>query len=243
MISWNQKEVLFKGISYYIYRYNIKSVLDIGAGDGTLADKIANIVNEYRAVERDSKKVSILKKTGLDVVKGEFPSVKISKKYDLVLSSHSISENTKTIEKFICAAWKLVKPRGMLLIVTFKGGKGDTFKLIRKLEGKSVKLDELIFKKTMYILQELGKPKIKKRISNIETTSLKEMLKIVLFSLAAEGKNTRYKKEVEDLLKKDFKQSNKYLFSYEHLFIAMQKNKLYRNSKIVPLTNYTKEVI
>ncbi|MBI2475815.1 MAG: methyltransferase domain-containing protein [Candidatus Taylorbacteria bacterium] len=224
MISWNQKEVLFKGISYYIYRYNIKSVLDIGAGDGTLADKISHIVNKYLAVERDNKKVSILKTSGLNVVKGEFPSVKISKKYDLVLSSHSIPENTKTLEKFIRTAWQLVKPAGILLIVTFKGGKGDEFKLIRELEGKSVELNELIFKRTMCILQELGKPKIKKRISNIETTSLQEMLEVVLFSLAAEGKSTRYKKEVEDLLKRDFKQSNKYSLSYEHLFIAMQKN-------------------
>ena len=222
MIFWNQKEVLFSGISEYVNKYGVKSVLDIGAGDGNLALKISNIINDYTAIENDNRKIENLRKLRLKVIKGNFPAVKIAKKYDLVLSSHSVPENIEEIEQFLKEACRLVKSGGLLLIITFKGGKGDVFKLKEKLKRTVEIADKEHFEKISNTLRKLGKIKIKKKISTIKSDKLRDIIKIVRFSLG-NSKNQELKKKIISLMKKHFKTNGKYLFKFEHLFLSLKK--------------------
>ena len=94
MITSDQKDVLFREISSYIKDYKVKSLLDIGAGDGVLAKKLANRVSQYFAIESNKKRAKNFKALGLKVRCTRFPK-KIGKRFDMVLASHSIPENKK----------------------------------------------------------------------------------------------------------------------------------------------------
>ena len=61
MITTNQKDVLFREISLYLKKYKVKSLLDIGAGDGILAQKLANRVSRYLAIESDRERIEKLR--------------------------------------------------------------------------------------------------------------------------------------------------------------------------------------
>lgn len=200
MIFWNQKEILFKEISRVIKKYNIKSILDVGAGDGVLAIKIADTVSTYTAIEKNTKNIKKLEDMGLKVLRGDFPLVQTQKKFDMVVSSHSIPENLKSVDAFVKHAWNLVRPGGLLFLATFKGSRGDRFKLTKMLGENPEVLDKKIYKKTLEILRELGQPRVYGKQSKIETDNLSEMLQVVLFTIC---KNNKTKKElIKKILKK-----------------------------------------
>ena len=158
MFISNQKEVLLKEISKYIKKYNVKSLLDIGAGDGVLAKKLNTIVEKYLGIEKNAEWKENLK--GLNITQGEFPC-KINGEFDMVLSSHSIPEEKSLYKAFLEQAWSLVKDGGVLVIVTFKGGVLPN----GRVHDKELS-DELL-----QILNTFGEIKTKKAISALHGVS------------------------------------------------------------------------
>lgn len=222
MFLSNQKDILFQGIQSYIKRYKIKSVLDIGAGDGVLASKIFDIVDSYTALEKESAKCKKLSDKGLNVIEGEFPHVVLNHTYDLVLSSHSIPEDVEMVDAFVSSAWNYVRKGGVFLIVTFKGGKGDLYKFKKDIEGKAKIFDEAIFHVLQKSVGKLGEYTIQKKKSILKSDSLEDITKEMMLGLGYKGANKR--KIVELYVKKhQIISDGFYGIKSEHLFICLQK--------------------
>ncbi|OGZ73478.1 MAG: hypothetical protein A3A98_01370 [Candidatus Staskawiczbacteria bacterium RIFCSPLOWO2_01_FULL_40_39] len=224
MIYWNQKKILLRNIIESIKENGVKSLLDIGAGDVSFAKSIAEHVDSYTAVEKNDDRVRRLQAESLETIKGVFPSIKVTGRYDMVLSSHSIPERIHLIVPFIEKAYRLLKPGGTLLAITFKGGKGDTFKLSKQLDGKRIIHDELLFKELLLQLEKFGKVKIVRKNSTIKSDNLTEILNIILNAIGNK-KGKIYKKQIKSILGKQFKKNSKYSFSFEHLFIFLKKKR------------------
>ncbi len=124
-VRYHQKRTLIENISWYIHDSMASSLLDIGAGRPDTAAALSKEVERYTAVEQDSRRAAELKNAGLEVVQGRFP-LQLGSVYDLVLSSHSLPESsTELYPAFLSAAWDLTSDHGIMLIVTFKGARGD----------------------------------------------------------------------------------------------------------------------
>src|SRR5665213_298589 len=146
---WDQAEVLTACILGFVRDRRARSVLDIGAGRGLVAEA--------------------LRAAGLDVVQGTFP-VALDERFDLVVSSHSIPEGDVALyEPFLAGAWKLVASGGTLLIVTFKGSTESPIrKLSAELLGVTHGVDDR-YTAMLRILREYGDVEITKTCSHVET--------------------------------------------------------------------------
>lgn len=220
MVSWNQRRVLLRNIIWFIKKYHIKSLLDVGAGDAAFAKSIAEHVQSYTAVEKNGIRVRQLKAGGLKTIKGIFPSIHVAGKYDMVLSSHSIPERTNLVSSFVKKAHQLLKPNGLLLVVTFKGSKGDIFRITEQLYGKGVIHDRFLFQELVSQLQRLGKVKIVRKNSTVKSDNLAEILNVVLTSIGVR-KSKKYRKRIQTILQAQFKKHSVYSIHFEHLFIIL----------------------
>lgn len=223
MITTNQKEVLFKNISQYIDKYNVRSLLDIGAGDASLAAKLAGKVDRYLAVEQDAGNVEKLKANNLEAIQGTFP-VELNETFDLVLVSHAIPEEKEKHEPFLRSAWEMVNAGGLLLIVTFKGSKGGVMELKNEWHGTDNAFDEELYQHMMTLLQNFGEVSMHKTQSAFLSKNLDEITNLAL--------KTVQPKAVEQeacvkFLKKQFDASRapegNYMLPMEHLFISVSK--------------------
>src|SRR4051812_529524 len=68
------------------------SLLDIGAGDGALANRIAMSVGRYVAIECEPEFVANLRTAGLQVIESVFPDIQLDARFDLVLCAHGLPE-------------------------------------------------------------------------------------------------------------------------------------------------------
>jgi hypothetical protein len=135
-VTYHQKATLVENISRYIRETSAKSLLDIGAGSLETALPLSHRVRQYHAIERDPEVAARLETAGLSVTRGTFP-FPMDATYDLVLSSHSVPETSVgSYAPFLSSAWELTNPHGMLLVVTFKGSKGDLAEIAHELLGR-----------------------------------------------------------------------------------------------------------
>ena len=136
-IVYHQKVVLVENISRYVRDIEADSLLDIGAGSLETALPLSSKVLRYDAIEQDPINAARLKNAGLNVIQGTFP-FSVNGTYDLVLSSHSVPENSiESYLPFLSSAWDLTSPKGMMLVVTFKGSVGDFATIRHELLGRS----------------------------------------------------------------------------------------------------------
>lgn len=109
----------FKKVFSYVKH---ESLLDIGAGDGSLAWPLSKLVEKYMAVERDPAHANMLRAGRLPVWESDF-SVHGSEIrdgiFDIVLVCHSLPEEAAAREIFIREAYRKVAPGGRLIVVTF----------------------------------------------------------------------------------------------------------------------------
>ncbi len=221
--DYNQKKVLLREVSRYIRDHKVSSLIDIGAGDGALAIPLARKVKKYVAVEENGKNVQKLKKAGLTVIKGCFP-VPVSGKYDLALVSHSIPETTELYKNFLYTVWTLLKKKGVLLVVTFKGADDELASLKKELQPGFVDADQEKFREMMSILSSFSVPAIRRVASTITSQKSKNLTELLSFLIG------RTKKEREELYPKlerivhlRYKTTQGYSFRTHHLFIFAQK--------------------
>ena len=113
----NEKEVT----AQYIRDCGLgKSVLDIGAGNGKIAQLLdAGSNDHFVAVEQNPQLHARLTQMGIAAIEGTYPEVPIEGQFDTVFSSHSMPVRREAYELFIDAAYDRVLPGGHLTIVTF----------------------------------------------------------------------------------------------------------------------------
>ncbi len=106
-----EKNVLFREIKKEIEKHPVQSLLDIGAGEGSLSIPLSKAVNEYLAVEMKPEFAQKLQKAGVTVIESEIQKATISNQFDTVLMSHSLYFR-EDYRGFTEKAWSLVKPGG-----------------------------------------------------------------------------------------------------------------------------------
>lgn len=103
----DEKRILFGEISQRIAEKNIKSLLDIGAGNGQLSIPLAQLAKRYLAVEARENYVQKLRNAGLEVCHAVFPCI-INDRFNMVLASRSTPWRSEDYQPFIGAAWNNV---------------------------------------------------------------------------------------------------------------------------------------
>lgn len=225
----DEKKVLLDEIHKEINKYQVKSMLDIGAGNGLLSIPLSKKVTSYSAVESKTNFANKLKSAGLKTTEAEFPC-QVEGSYDLVLASHVISYKKDKYEPFIRKAWELVNNGKVILIVTYRGQEDDWTKLMRSLNQPPEDNNRSGYNKIIELLFSLGEVKIKKAITTVKTKNLAEMIDALSF-VASDGTPERKEKfmgqknKIEKFLKSKYLTENGFEFPFQHYFITTIKNK------------------
>lgn len=225
MITSNQKDILFQEISPYLQTYNVQSLLDIGAGDGVLAKKLAQRVPKYLAIEQDKRRVDTLKNLDLNVIHSIFPQ-HIPEKFDMVLASHSTPESEKLIGSFLRNAWEHLNDGGILLIITFKGERGELHNLRKEWvkDEYSKDADEILYHTLLGTLNTYGTVQVHRAVSYFSSDNIDEITKLVLDSIGPQkSKYDLCERFLREYIKKNHYTENIYSFPYEHVFFVAQK--------------------
>lgn len=223
----DEKQVFSDEISKEISKHKVKSLLDIGAGNGLLSEKISKKVGNYIAIEPNENFVAKLRKQGLEVLEGKFP-LDISGTFDMALSSHSISYNSDLFQPFIKAAWELVNPKGIFLIITYRGQEDDWTRLMKDFGKKQEDLNRSGFNQIIELLFSLGEVKTRKVITKLKTGNLDDMVQALSF-IASDGKLERKSEflknraKLEKILNQKYHDRNGYFFPFQHFFITTKK--------------------
>jgi SAM-dependent methyltransferase len=223
----NEKEILLKEISKEIKKYKIKSLLDIGAGNGLLSIPLSKRVKNYLAIEPNKNFAKKLRGAGLRVIEKKFP-FEISESFDMILSSHSISYQKSFFEPFIKKAWKLVKKNGIFLIITYRGEEDDWTRFMKKLGINYKNKNRKGFNQIIKLLTLLGDVKIRKVITKVNAENLDDIIQALSF-VASDGDRHRKKEflkrgdKIEKILNRNYKDKQGYYFPFQHFFLITKK--------------------
>ena len=224
IVDNDQKQVLLKKISEIIDQFEIKSILDIGAGHPILAIPLSKKVVKYFGIETEPNRVKQLKEAGLNVIEGRFPEVVLSDTYDLVLCSHSIPEQVDEYHSFFAKAWDLVTKNGWLVIITFKGVKDDLEDLTNQLRENWADDDKLRYEEMIKILSAFGEVQTDKIVSHSNSEDIEQVANLLSFSIGGTDEEKKsYREKLENILEEKYKVGGKYVFPHEHLVLMIQK--------------------
>lgn len=224
-IDSDQKQILWQKISEVIETYRTQSLLDIGAGQSSLALQLAQKVKKYLAVESNPNLVKQLRGANVPVIEGTFPEVDIQGTYDLVLVSHSIPEQIELYQPFFAKAWELVAPKGLLLVVTFKGVKDDLFTLTNCFRKNWNDDDTVKYEEMFKILSIFGTVKTEKIVSHSYANDIEDMAELLTFSIGGSAaEKEMYRPELKSILEEKYKRDEQYVFPHEHLVLSVKKN-------------------
>lgn len=231
----DEKEIFLVEITKEIEKYNVHSLLDIGAGNGLLSIPLSKKVDRYIAVEPKEEYVKKLKAADLEVIHEKFPT-EINESFDLVLSSHSLySYKKENFEPFIKEAWNLVNPNGILLIITYRGQEDDWTNLMDQIgvkkENLKIKIEDynrIGYNGLIELLNSLGEVKTKKIITKVVTDNIEDMIQALSF-VFSDGKMEKkkqflsFRNKLEDVLNSQYKDDKGYYFPFQHFFITTKK--------------------
>lgn len=219
--SYNQKIVLRETVLDFISSHNIQSLLDIGAGWTETALFYKNAVKNYLAVEQDKERAELLEEEGLIVMNESFPC-SIEGKFDLVLSSHSISEQVQAYEAFLQTAWKITNKQGYLMLITFKGADDTLVDLSNELiPDRAFQKEDERFEEMMRILRSFGDPVISKVTSYRKSKDPEDIAKSISCSFRLDY--CRWKERLLSVLESRFKDEHGYFFPHEHLVVVLKR--------------------
>lgn len=229
----NEKRVTLEHLSKLIKERGHESVLDIGAGDGSLAIPLSRLVKTYKAIEAEGTYVRKLSQAGIDVVEGSYP-LPIEGVFDLVLMSHVISyrrneDGTRSdrARELIKFAWEHVKPQGSLVIITHRGIRGPWEELL-DLIGWHARREEALAE-MVGILEDLGQLRKSQIVSEVSCTSEEEMLRALSFVAAYGRENARnefleHKDVIIDAIR-ERREGSLYRFPFSHPMLETIKPK------------------
>ena len=220
---YNQPEVLVKNIGTYIDQVKAKSLLDIGAGHSTTAIPLSQKVHRYLAIEENGTRAEELRASGLDVVVGTFP-LPLSEEFDMVLSSHSVPEGKLNLyNSFLSSAWEVLNPQGTLLVVTFKGSRGDTVLLREEITRLKVGPDPQLAA-IMQNLASRGNVRVEMINSYLQSPEVDDIVAFIARSIFWSGdEEERHLPQLQEILTLRYKINGCYIFPTQHLFISVVK--------------------
>ena len=222
MLTINQKDVLFREITAYIKKHRVQSMLDIGAGDGALAVRLAKQVQYYEAVESRGENVKKLRALGLAVHEDTFPVI-LHNTFNMALVSHAVPDAEAEYEPFFQSAWSMVKTGGILLVATFKGGRNGTMDLYNAWRGGAEIFDAHLFAALMKALETLGTVSMRRAVSAVVSENRNEIVELALEAInPAPNKKDRFRAFVAERMEKK-KKGRKYMLEFEHVFLSVTK--------------------
>lgn len=202
-------------------------MLDIGAGNGLLAIPLSQNIGRYVAVEPKAGFVEKLRSHDLDVIQSNFPTP-VHEKFDLVLSSHSMSYEKGKYESFINEAFQLLNPNGVFLIVTYRGEEDDWNDLLAFLGQNRIDSQRASFHFILELLNTLGNVSVRKVTTEVMTKNIDDMIQALSFVFSDGNPEKKevflgYRTKLEEILDSKYKTEHGYSFPFQHFFIATQK--------------------
>lgn len=183
----DEKILLARAVGNIVTKNRVHSLLDVGAGEGTFASMIAPQVAHYVAVEKRKKNVSALRDRGLEVIEKDFP-FEVDTKFDMVLASHSIPNDTSGFEEFIERLVSSAAPNGTVCVITYKTDKDPWYQLMHDVMGenwhaKNYDTYEMLFD----VLKQHGDVHVEKIDTTVRGKTARELFAAMRFIYA--GKN------------------------------------------------------
>lgn len=223
----DEKEVLCREILNEVKKYNIASLLDIGAGNGDLALPLSQGVEHYVAIEPKQSFVQRLREHDIDVIQNWFPCW-TDEKFDMILSSHSIRSDEELRGRFIDVAVDLLEDTGVLLIITFKGGETNWSRFMDYLGEERGEHNKKWFDSLVSYLNQYGKVSVRNVTSYVRTDTFDEIFSCLdfVYSDAMIEKHKEFlarKEEVRAYLDEIHRDETGYFFPFTHYFITLQK--------------------
>lgn len=225
----DEKQVFINEFSKYIDQYRPFSVLDIGAGNGSLAIPVAALVKRYVAIEPNHKYASRLRDAGLPVVEEPYPTP-MPDTYDLVIMSHVISYEAANHQELLSAAWHDVAPGGHLLAVTHRGDQPDDWSnLLNAIGWTNPTPYRDIYQEILTLLTSRGTVSVREVVTTLDTDNLEDMLQAMAF-VASGGRSedhSRFLAEKEILskvLQDRYLTAEGFSFPFKHFFIDTYKD-------------------
>ncbi len=209
----NEKEVLLEEITKEIEKRGVSSLLDIGAGEGTMSTHLSEKVQRYLAVEESYYFASKLKSKGVDVMQGSFP-FPIKESFDMVLVCDALpDENWRSFLSFAAEM-------GPLLFVTYKDRESEWVSLLKEIGEEKVEIDRVDYRDVSSFLgvKDVRSVESYVRGSPEEVT---EALSFV-FSDGDKKKKDRflsYKKTIYNILKLRYSDGKSLCFPFKHFFV------------------------
>lgn len=224
----NEKDIFVKELSGYLERYKPESVLDIGAGNGSLAIPLSEQVKNYEAIEQNPKYALRLQEAGIKTQEATFP-VPLSQMFGMVILSHVVSYEAANHTEIIPPALDVVEPGGHLILVTHRGNSEDDWsKLLGNIGMDRYDGYAAIYSEIIDMLNRAGKTEVRKVQTTLDTSSLEDMLEAMAF-VASNGRIEGYQEfmskrsEIKEILDSEYSVDSGYSFPYQHIFIDTHK--------------------
>jgi len=154
---------------------------------------------------------------------GTFP-LSTGEGFDLVLSSHSVPEDK--IERyggFLQSAWQHLNLGGMLVVITFKGSRGDVATLREEIVGKPFGADPQL-KAITDSLSDHGPVKVERISSYLQSSDPDDIVKWVSGSVFRQGEETASRTDrLREILQTRYRLGGRFIFPQQHLVITISK--------------------
>jgi SAM-dependent methyltransferase len=226
----NEKPVLAQEIIKLFDKLKVKSVLDVGAGNGDLSSLIFKKVGRYTAVEPRKEFTKLLREKDINVIEGTFPCSIGKEKYDLVLCSHSVPYLQGDYEPFLKEAYEKLNKNGNLLVITYIGEGDDWNYFLRDIGVKPFVNTLVNYTDRKNFLSQLGEVKEWFVFSKLESSSIKDLVKALGFVASAGEKDKKEDflsktEKIREVLKGKYynKESGEYFFPFKHVFLTVNK--------------------
>ncbi len=191
----NEKEVLARNIIQLTSIHDGSTVLDIGAGAGDISERLLQVGAFVDAVEPNHDFIPTLSRHSTKVMPQRWENVHVKKKYDIVLSCHSITYFTddtlpQAIEKMMAACC----PGGKIVIVTVDQNLGSW----REVHEEFYKTNGIKKRKTSQLLPVLlqgYQPEVCQVATSVSAPSVEAMIEVLAFDFSDYPKEFSSSKE------------------------------------------------
>jgi SAM-dependent methyltransferase len=226
MAHTDQADVFAVELGRDIDSYRPRSLLDVGAGNGSLAVRLSRQVERYLAVERNPRHATHLRGCGVEVVEESFP-VALPDLYDLVLMSYVISYEERDCRTLVPAAWKQVAPGGRLLVVVHRVGSGSDWGRLLSGIGMdgSVGLERRSFDEMMTMLRSMGTVEVREVTTTVTTDSVLDMTEMLAF-VVPHGHREEFMgngAQLARVLEDGYRTGSGLSFPFQNVFVSVGK--------------------
>jgi precorrin-6B methylase 2 len=223
-----EKRDLFTILKRRILAGKAQTLLDIGAGDGSLAISLSGLVRKYVAVEPNKKYADQLRRAHLQVYETSFPWRTVNSiQFDVVLASHVVPGEEQQSRQFIEAAWNCVDDGGSFIMITYDKENSAWSTLLQSSglplkTGKGQRLDEY-----KDILTSVGALEVEVITTYVEAAHLDEMLLALSFvysdGIAAEALKFQINPAVRKTIVENYRVGELYRFPFTHYLFQTKR--------------------